>query len=80
MYAIIIKADKQSNKLLLELARKLGASVFSINEDQFEDLYLGQIMEKTKTGDLVSREDIVDKLRANICEHLRETSANICEK
>lgn len=63
MDAIIIKADKQSNKLLLELARKLGASVFSIKKDQFEDLYLGQIMEKTKTGNLVSREDIVKKLR-----------------
>ena len=63
MDAIIIKADKQSNKLLLELAQKLGASVFSIKKDQFEDLYLGQIMEKTKTGNLVSREDIVKKLR-----------------
>ena len=63
MDAIIIKADKRSNKLLLELAQKLGASVFSINKDQFEDLYLGQIMEKTKTGNLVSREDIVKKLR-----------------
>jgi S-adenosylmethionine/arginine decarboxylase-like enzyme len=38
MSAIVIKADNQSNKILKELAKKLGANVLNINDDQYEDL------------------------------------------
>ncbi len=38
MSAIVTKADNQSNKILKELAKKLGASVLNINDDQYEDL------------------------------------------
>lgn len=62
MDALIIKADKKSSKLLLELARRLGASVLSINEDQYEDFALGQAMDKAKTGELTSRDTIMEKL------------------
>ncbi|MBW6499178.1 MAG: hypothetical protein K0B09_12365 [Bacteroidales bacterium] len=62
MDALIIKADKKSQKLLLELARRLGASVLSISEDQYEDFALGQAMDQAKTGELVSRETIMEKL------------------
>ncbi len=44
-------------------SKKLGARVFSINKDQFEDFSSGQIMDKTKTGNFVSRDDIVKKLK-----------------
>ena len=63
MGAIIIKADNQSNKILSELAKKLGADVFTLNDQQFEDIALGTIMNNEKTGRTVSRELIFKKLR-----------------
>ena len=62
MSAIVIKADNQSNKILKELAKKLGANVLNINDDQYEDLSLGYLMDKTKTGKTVSRDAIIKKL------------------
>ena len=64
MGAIIIKADNKSNKILSDLARKLGGNVFNLSEDQYEDLLLGQLMDSHKTGELVSRESILKKLKA----------------
>jgi S-adenosylmethionine/arginine decarboxylase-like enzyme len=62
MKAIVIKADNQNTKILKELAKKLGANVLNINEEQFEDLALGSLMDKVKTGKTVSRESIMKKL------------------
>jgi S-adenosylmethionine/arginine decarboxylase-like enzyme len=62
MSAIVIKADNKSNKILKELAKKLGANVLNINDDQYEDLSLGYLMDKTKTGKIVSRDTIIKKL------------------
>jgi len=63
MSAIIIKADDQSNKLLKELAKKLGASFLSLDDEQYEDFMLGSIMDSEKTNEMVSRESIVKKLK-----------------
>ncbi len=63
MSAIIIKADSQSNKLLKELAEKLGASVISLDEEQYEDFVLGSKMDTEKTNELVSRESIMKMLK-----------------
>jgi len=62
MSAIVIKADNQNTKILKELAKKLGANVLNINEEQYEDLALGLLMDKSKTGETVSRESIMKKL------------------
>lgn len=62
MSAIVIKADSKSNKILKELAKKLGGNVLLINDMQFEDLALGSLMENEKTGKTVSREEIMKKL------------------
>jgi hypothetical protein len=62
MSAIVIKADNQNTKILKELAKKLGADVLNIKEEQYEDLALGLLMEKAKTGETVSRESIMKKL------------------
>lgn len=35
MSTILIKADKQSNKLLSELAKKLGCDVVDMKDEQF---------------------------------------------
>lgn len=63
MGAIIIKADKKSNKILSDLARKLGGNVLNLNDEQFEDFALGSLMDAKKTGENVSRDLIIRKLQ-----------------
>ena len=62
MGAIVIKAKPRSSKILKELAEELGASVTTINEKQYEDLLLGELMEAQKTQKKVSRASIFKKL------------------
>ena len=64
MSAILIKANKQNNKILAELAKKLGGDVIDLNDEQFEDFLLGRLMDSSKTGKTVSREAIMKKLRS----------------
>jgi len=64
MGAIVIKADNKSSKILKELAEKLGGNVTQIDEEQYEDLLLGTLMEKEKTGKKVSRAAIFKKLKS----------------
>jgi hypothetical protein len=61
MSTILIKADKQSNKILAELAKKLGGNVIDLKDEQFEDFMLGNLMDKVKTGKTVSKESILKK-------------------
>lgn len=64
MGAIIIKADKKSNKILADLARKLGGNVINLEDDQYEDFAFGTLMNSVKTGETVSRESIMQKLNS----------------
>jgi hypothetical protein len=63
MSAIIIKADSDSNQILTELARKLGGNVVSIEDAQFEDIVLGTIMDKEKTGKNATRKSVMSILK-----------------
>jgi hypothetical protein len=63
MGAILIQADSQSNKILSDLAKKLGGNVLSIKDEQFEDLALGALMNTVKTNETASRELIMKKLK-----------------
>jgi hypothetical protein len=62
MGAIVIKADSKSSKILKELAEKLGGDVTTITEEQYEDVLLGTLMNKEKTGKNSSRSAIFKKL------------------
>ena len=64
MSTILIKADKQSNKLLSELAKKLGGDVVDMKDEQFEDLMLGSLMDRVKTGKTISKAAILKKLKS----------------
>jgi len=64
MGAIIIKADSQSSKILKELAEKLGGDVTIISEEQYEDVLLGTLMQKEKTGKNASRDVVFKKLHS----------------
>jgi len=63
MSAILIKADSKVNKEIYKLAKKLGGDVYSLKEEQFEDFALGVLMDKVKTNQLVSKEEILKKLK-----------------
>ena len=63
MSALLIKTDIDSKKLLAELAKRLGGDVISLSDEQFEDLALGALMDKVKTGKTVSRELVMKKLK-----------------
>jgi hypothetical protein len=64
MGAIIIKADKKSNKLLADLAKKPGGKVINLADDQFEDFAIGSAIDAAKTGETVDRDSIMNKLKA----------------
>lgn len=63
MGAVVIKIDKRNNLLISKLVKELGGKVISIDDDQFEDFALGNLMENSKTNKTVSREIIMKKLR-----------------
>ena len=62
MSAIVIQADPKSNKILAQLAKKLGGKVLTIDDVQYEDIALGALIDKEKTGKVVSRDEIMRKL------------------
>ncbi len=65
MTAIVIKSDNAKNiKLLTALAEQLGETVDKLSPTQAEDLQLGMMMKKEKTGKTVSRKDIFKHLDA----------------
>lgn len=59
MAAIVIKSTNRKHlKLLAELAEQLGETVSKLNASEAEDLQLGLLMKKQKTGKAVSRATI----------------------
>ncbi len=65
MGSIIIKSDNNRNlQLLTALAKQLGETVSKLTPSQAEDLQLGMLMKKEKTGKTVSRKDIFKHLDA----------------
>lgn len=63
MGAVIIKIDEKNNRLITRLVKQLGGKVISINEEQYEDIAFGKLMEKEKTGETVSRQSVMKRLR-----------------
>ena len=63
MGAVVIKIDEKNNRLISRLVKELGGKVITINDEQYEDLALGKLMDGVKTGESVSRETIMNKLK-----------------
>ncbi len=63
MGAVVIKIDKRNNQLMSRLAKELGGKVIVIDDEQYEDLALGKLMNDVKTGETVDYEIIMKKLR-----------------
>lgn len=65
MAALIIESKNPENlKLLAEIARKMGDKAQELTTDDMEDLILGQMIDKAKTGKVASREAVMKKLGA----------------
>ncbi len=63
MSAIVIKSSNSKNlKLLSALAEQLGVTVDKISSSQAEDIQLGMMMKKERTGKTVSRKAIFKHL------------------
>lgn len=63
MGAIVIKSSNTKNlKLLSALAEQLGETVSQISSSQAEDIQLGLMMKKERTGKTVSRQTIFKHL------------------
>lgn len=64
MAALVVKfRTKSNNKMFSELVKKLGGNVVVIDDEQYEDLVFGAMIEKAKTGKSVGRETIMKTLR-----------------
>jgi hypothetical protein len=65
MSAIVIESKNSKNiKLLTELAQQLGVTVNKLTSSEAEDIQLGLLMKKEKTGKTVSRKAIFKHLDA----------------
>ena len=65
MTAIIIKTEeKKGLKLLTDLAKQLGYSVSIVSDSEIEDFAFGKHMDKIRTGETVSREELMEKLNS----------------
>lgn len=65
MPSIVIESNNSRNlKLLTALARQLGETVSKLSPSQAEDLQLGLLMKKEKTGKTMSREAVFKHLNS----------------
>lgn len=63
MAAIIIKSDNAKNlRLLADLAQRLGDKATSINAEMLEDLLLGELMNREKTGRKADKQKVLKSL------------------
>jgi hypothetical protein len=63
METVIIKSKSRSNaELLVEMAKKIGDEAKLLTTEQSEDMALGMLMKKNKTGINVSKKTILKKL------------------
>lgn len=61
--ALIQLPTKEDLELLMTLVRKMGGKSVNLTEDEVEDLSLGVLMQQQRTGESVSREEVMAKLR-----------------
>ncbi len=63
MAALIIETTNSKNlKLIAELAKRLGSNVKTISIEDMEDLVFGEMIHKAKSGELISKEELFNKL------------------
>lgn len=64
MDVIVIEPSNESNlHLLVELAKKLGSKVSTLEKEEAEDIALLSLMKKERTGKNVSMSTIINESR-----------------
>jgi hypothetical protein len=64
MTSVVLKSNSKENILLLvQLAQKLGVDVSILKEKDLEDLALVRAIESGKTGELISVEELLLRLK-----------------
>ena len=64
METIVIQSKSKSNAaLIIELVKKIGDQAKLLTEEQTEDIALGLLMKNIRTGEDVSRDVIMKKLK-----------------
>lgn len=61
--ALIQLPTKEDLELLMTLVRKMGGKSVNLTEGESEDLALGVLMQQERTGETVSRQEVMAKLR-----------------
>ena len=65
MEVLVIEPNSEDDlQLLIEIAKKLGSKIATIEKEEIEDAALHSLMKKVKTGEKVSRHTIMKKLGA----------------
>ena len=65
MKSIVITPRNQSElKFVTELLKKLGISTRVLSDEEKEDIGLSILMNEARTDELVSEEEIMDKLKS----------------
>lgn len=63
MRTVILNADSQSDlNLLLQFAKRLGIKAKVLSKEDMEDHVFAQMIDEEKTGEDVSRDEIMKKL------------------
>ena len=63
MGALVVKINRKNNQLISRLVKELGGDVLSINDEQYEDLALGNLIDEVKTNEDVDKDLVLNKLR-----------------
>jgi len=64
MNVLVIEPNNEDDlRLIIQLAKKLGSKVATLGKEEVEDMALHTLMKKVKTGETVSRDVIMNKLR-----------------
>lgn len=63
MSILVIQGNESNQKLLLALAKKIGSKAITLKNEEIEDMLFGHLMDESKTGRLVSREQVFKALK-----------------
>lgn len=63
MSTILVKVDKANNKTVIDLIKKLGGNALKVKDSVVEEILLGTMMDSIKSGELVSKNSILKKLK-----------------
>jgi hypothetical protein len=65
MDVLVIEPNSEDDfQLLVELAKKLGSKVVTLEKEEVEDIALLTLMNRLKTGEKVGREEVFDMLKS----------------